>query len=454
MPINHSSKPDTPPPSAQIYSVTRLVGEIRTLLEASYREIWVEGEISGLAQPASGHRYFSLKESESVIRCTLFKNHSQWSASPGDGMQALVRGRVSVYEPRGDMQLIVSYLEDAGEGALRREFEQLKQKLAAEGLFDSQHKQPLPTYPAVIGIISSDSGAALHDIRVTLKRRYPVARLIVYPTAVQGANAVPGILHMLALANQRQEADVLILTRGGGSKEDLQSFNDERVARAIFASQLPVISAVGHEIDFTISDLVADLRAPTPTAAAETVAPELAQLRTTIRHATDALRNLTQRFMDTHAQKLDYTSARLVHPRRRIQTAQQSQQTLTNALKFLVQGRLDRQQLRLQQQIAELRYCSPAAQLAQNLRSLAVIRKQLINTTTAGLDNATQTIGQITNKLNLMSPTHTLARGYAIIQGANQEVITDAGKTNQGQRLTARVARGKFLCVVERVLEE
>lgn len=451
---HNTPAPETPPPAREhVYSVTRLVGEIRAMLEGRYREIWVEGEISGLAQPASGHRYFSLREGETLIRCALF-NRRRPGTPPTEGMHALVRGRISVYAPRGDLQLIVTYLEDAGEGALRRAFEQLKRKLAAEGLFDDRHKQPLPAAPKVVGIISSDSGAALHDIRVTLKRRYPVARLIVYPTPVQGANAVPGLIDMLAVSNRRREAEVLILARGGGSLEDLQPFNDESVARAIFASHLPVVSAVGHEIDFTIADLVADLRAATPTAAAEAVSPELAQLHRALRHATNALAKIARQLLDTRDQKLDYTSARLIHPLHRIDAAGQSHQALANALGYLLRHHLDQHQLRLQEPVAALRYHSPAAQLAQNLRRSAAMHRRLIGTASAAIRAATRTIDHLAGNLGLMSPAHTLERGYAIIQDQNQEVIFDAGKTSTGQALTASVARGRFLCVVERVLEK
>ena len=455
---NLSESPDNehgehPPAGTGVYSVKRLVGEIRALLEGHYREIWVEGEISNLAQPASGHRYFSLKEGDTLIRCALFNSRQRQSATPpAEGMQALVRGRISVYEPRGDMQLIVSYLEDAGEGALRWAFEALKRKLSAEGLFDERHKQPLPAYPKAIGIISSTSGAALHDIRVTLKRRYPVARLIVYPVLVQGAGAPDSIIDMLAVANRRRETDLLILSRGGGSAEDLQPFNDEGVARGIFASALPVVSAVGHEIDFTIADLVADLRAATPTAAAEAVSPELTQLHQTIRRATSALRRIAQRTVDAQGQNLDYTSARLIHPLQRIESAGQSLQGLMNALGYLVTGRLDRQWLRLEKQTAELRLSSPRARLTENLRRIKAMRAQLVGTATAA--TATQTVEHLANKLKLMSPTHTLERGYAILQDEHQAVVVDAGKTRKGQPLTASVARGKIRCVVESVLEK
>ena len=438
-----------------VYSVKRLVGEIRSLLESSYPEIWVEGEISNLAKPASGHLYFALKDDSALIRCVLFKQRRrQFATAPADGMQVLLRGRIAMYEPRGDLQLMVSHLEDAGEGALRREFEQLKRKLAAEGLFDARHKQPLPAYPGVVGVISSASGAVLHDIRVTLKRRYPVARLIVYPALVQGAGAADSIIDMLRVANHRREADLLILARGGGSLEDLQAFNHEGVARAVFASELPVVSAIGHEIDFTITDMVADVRAPTPTAAAESVSPELAQLRETIAHAGGALYNATRRIMDSVRQNLDYTSARLVHPVHQLQLAGQSRRALTSRLGYLVNNCLDKHRWRIQQQVSGLRYRSPRAMLAQNLQNLAAAHKRLGNAATASFTNAAQTTGHLANKLRLMSPAHILDRGYAILQDQNHDVVFDAGKTRKGQVLTASVSRGKFRCVVDRLLEE
>lgn len=441
--------------SKHIYSVTRLVGEIRSLLEDSYHEIWVEGEISGLATPASGHRYFSLKDDTTLIRCVLFSNRQQqFSTVPAEGMQILVRGRISMYESRGDLQLLVSYLEDAGEGALRREFELLKRKLATAGMFDKQHKQPLPTYPQTIGIISSQRGAALYDICSTLQRRYPIARLIVYPTLVQGTEAVDSIINMLKIANQRYETDLLILARGGGSAEDLQAFNHERVAHAIFASKLPIVSAIGHETDFTIADLVGDVRAATPTAAAEVVSPECVQLSETIRVQSTTLHKIAQRGVDARQQTLDYTSARLGHPLSQIQWARQSHQALTNQLIYLVKSSLDKWRLQRQQQTAELRYRSPQARIAQNLQNLRALHHQLHTAATARFTIVTQTIQRLADKLRVMSPTHTLDRGYAIIQDQNHQVILDAGKTNKGQTLTARVARGQFQCVVERVLEE
>lgn len=437
-----------------VYSVSRLLGEVVDLLEDNYRSIWVEGEISGLAKPASGHRYFSLKDGDSLIRCVWFKHAQRHSDSPAEGMQVLLRGRISVYTARGDLQLIVDHLEDAGEGALRRAFEEMKRKLAAEGLFAAAHKQPLPPYPTTIGIVSSPHGAVLHDIRVTLNRRYPLARLIVYPTAVQGASAVGGIVAMLKVANTRREVDVLILARGGGSLIDLQAFNEEAVARAIFASELPVVSAIGHEIDFTIADLVADLRAATPTAAAETLAPDIAQLRAAVQRATHAVRTHLSRRVATAAQTLDHAAARLVHPLQRIQSATLRMRALSGALGWVAGRELDQHRHRAAHQTTALRYASPAARIAHHQDALATTCGQLRRAVAAALTAHAHALGHLTGNLKLISPDHTLARGYAILQDQQQTVLSDASQTHTGQRLTARLARGSLVCEVKRVVAD
>jgi exodeoxyribonuclease VII large subunit len=262
-------------PERDIYSVSRLVRETRAVLEGSFPLLWISGEISNLAQPASGHIYFSLKDEIAQVRCAMFRmRRQQLRFQPANGQQVLVRARVSLYEARGELQLIVEHMEPAGEGALRLAFEQLKQKLGAEGLFDSDKKKPLPELPRQLGIITSPSGAAIRDLLSVLRRRFPALPVVLYPVQVQGTEAPRQIVRMLQLANRREECDVLILSRGGGSLEDLQPFNEEAVARAIHASRIPVVSGVGHEIDFTIADFVADHRAPTPSAAAELVAPD------------------------------------------------------------------------------------------------------------------------------------------------------------------------------------
>ena len=264
-------------PSA-VYSVKTFVEELRFLLESSYRTVWIEGEVSGLARPGSGHLYFSLKEQNAVIRCAFFRSRQIGSPDIKEGMQVLVKGQISLYEARGDLQLIIQHLEPAGEGALRRAFEQLKKKLLDEGLFDPDRRMPIPSMPKTIGLVTSGSGAALRDILVTLRRRYPIANVILSPTLVQGELAPLQICESLAALAKHTDVDVIIVARGGGSLEDLQAFNDEQVARAIYHCPIAVVSGIGHETDTTIADLVADHRAPTPTAAAEFVTPLLVDI--------------------------------------------------------------------------------------------------------------------------------------------------------------------------------
>ena len=258
-----------------IYSVSRLNREVRALIENNFPSVWVQGEISNLARPASGHIYFSLKDENAQVRCAMFRNSNRLlKFKPTDGMQVLVRASAGLYENRGDYQLIVDHMEEAGAGLLQRRFEELKTKLAQEGLFDTEHKQDIPSFPDRIGIITSPSGAAVRDVLSVLNRRFPGIPVLIYPIPVQGDDAPPQIVRMINKACQHNDCDVLILTRGGGSLEDLWAFNDERVARAVFDCQIPLVCGVGHEIDFTIADFVADVRAPTPSAAAELVSPD------------------------------------------------------------------------------------------------------------------------------------------------------------------------------------
>ena len=462
-----------------IYSVKHLVGELRALLDERYGEIWVQGEVSNLATPASGHRYFALVEDDAVIRCALFKRHgraARLQSEVRDGMRALVRARVSLYEARGDLQLIVAHIVDAGEGALRRAFEKLKRKLDDEGLFDQRHKQPLPSCPRAVGVISSPSGAALHDVRVTLARRYPPARLIVYPSLVQGDAAPENLIKMISIANQRAEVDVLIVARGGGSLEDLNAFNDEGVARAIFQSQLPLVSAVGHEIDFTIADFVADVRAPTPTAAAELVVPDIAELRAELKRTgmevyfamqnrlddcaqqqdqLDAqLRTTARRLVDACAQQLQLTVAHLVHPLQRIQTARQTHRIAGRDLIRSMHTAVTRRRNALAKQTAAFRYLAPQTKVQQTAQRVDAAHAALTRAARERLDAARRQTAQLANAVQLISPKRTLERGYAILQDEQNAVITDAARAQKGQHLTARVARGRLECIVEDTTDE
>ncbi|MFN7097356.1 MAG: exodeoxyribonuclease VII large subunit, partial [Gammaproteobacteria bacterium] len=286
----------------KIYSVSELNHQVRLLLEHQFDAMWISGEISNFKHYPSGHMYFSLKDNQAQIRCVMFGGRNRHLAfTPKDGTQVIIKAKASLYEDRGDYQLLVDYMEEAGDGALKRAFELLKQKLAAEGLFDSKYKKSLPALARCIGLVTSAKGAAIHDILTTLRRRFPAIPIIIYPTQVQGSDAPADIAHAIQLANTRQECDILIVGRGGGSLEDLMAFNTEIVARAIFASTIPVVSAVGHEVDVTIADFVADIRAATPTAAAELISPDKHVL---LANLAKQLKNLTAEILAIIQQKM------------------------------------------------------------------------------------------------------------------------------------------------------
>src|SRR3990167_3651168 len=312
----------TPIPEQQeIYTVSRLNNEARSLLESSFPFLWIEGEISNFAAPHSGHWYFSLKDAAAQVRCAMFKGHQrQLNFIPKDGLHILLRARVSLYENRGEFQLIAEYMEERGEGKLRRAFEILKKKLEAAGLFDLAHKKPLPLFPQQIGVITSSTGAAIRDILTVLKRRYTCAFVIIYPSLVQGANAASTIIQAIQTANQRNECDVLILARGGGSLEDLWPFNEENVAYAIYQSKLPIMTGIGHEVDFTIADFVADKRAPTPSAAAEIVTPNKIELLQILNRDKQQFLKLLKQQFTANKQHLSWIQKQLYqqHPKRRL----------------------------------------------------------------------------------------------------------------------------------------
>ncbi len=400
-------------PDRNVYSVSRLNREAKALLEDGFPLLWVEGELSNLSRPASGHLYFSLKDAHAQVRCALFRgNQRALSVPPKDGMQVLVRARVSLYEGRGDYQLIVESLEEAGEGALRRAFELLKNRLAQEGLFDSARKKPLPRLPKRIGIITSPSGAVLHDILTTLKRRFPAIPVLLHPVPVQGEGAAEKIAAMLKLAGRRRDCDVLILARGGGSLEDLWAFNEEVVARAIHACPVPVVCGVGHETDFTIADFVADARAATPTAAAEMLSPNQSDWLA----ALDAMerrlrRQLRDRLLSAH-QQLDYLNARLLQHNPR--------------------ARLREQQLRSRH-----------------------LRAQLVNAVRRLLQRTEERLARAAQALDTLSPLATLARGYAILeQPASGALVRDAHALRPGDAVRARLAQGVLDCRVEKVHDD
>lgn len=354
--------------TSSIFTVSRLNQTVRLLLEQEMGQVWISGEISNFTQPASGHWYFTLKDDTAQVRCAMFRNSNRRvTFRPQHGQQVLVRANITLYEPRGDYQIIAESMQPAGEGLLQQKYEQLKATLQAEGLFDQQHKQPLPSPAHCVGVITSKTGAALHDILHVLKRRDPSLPVIIYPTAVQGDDAPGQIVRAIELANARGECDVLIVGRGGGSLEDLWSFNDERVARAIFASRIPVVSAVGHETDVTIADFVADLRAPTPSAAAEIVSRNQQELLRQIQSAQQRLGMAMDYYLANRSRRFTQIFHRLQqqHPQPRIHRAQSRIQQLEYRLTENIRSRLSEQRERFGNAVTHLEAVSPLATLAR-----------------------------------------------------------------------------------------
>lgn len=435
-----------------IYTVTRLNREVRMLLDHGMPVIWVEAEISNFSRPASGHWYFTLKDRDAQVRCAMFRQRNlAVRFTPAEGRQVLARARVGLYEPRGDYQLIVDHLEESGVGALKREFERLKAKLADEGLFATELKRPLPAVPRRIGIVTSPSGAAVRDVIHVLERRFPAADVLVYPTSVQGAAAVPEILAALELAAQRAECDVLIVARGGGSLEDLYAFNDERVARAIRASPIPVVTGIGHEVDFTIADFVADLRAPTPSGAAELAVPDRREWLLRIARIAQRLDAAALRQMRGEAERLGNLRHRLarLHPGARLQQGAQRLDELEQRLGALLRLRLAGDGARLQDLAARLAARSPQLRL----RELQLREQRLSMRLGSAMDQALQRLAQrlalARRGLHAVSPLATLGRGFALAtRAADGALLHGADEVGIGESIRVRLGRGALEATV------
>ena len=439
-------------PFRDIYSVSRLNREAKALLEGGFPPIWIEGEISNLSRPASGHVYFSLKDPRAQIRCAFFRQHQRLSGiALKDGLQVLLRARVTLYEGRGDFQIIVEYLEEAGAGALRRAFDALKQRLAQEGLFDTAHKQPLPRLPRRIGIITSTSGAVLHDMLTTLQRRFPAIAVLVYPVPVQGEGAAEKIAAAIRLAGARKDCDALILARGGGSLEDLWPFNEEIVARAIYACPVPIVSGVGHETDFTIADMTADMRAPTPTAAAEMLSPDQQEwLAQFVRLETRLVTTLRSRLRSL-SQHLDWLGARLVHPRNRIALLQQRLGAISQRMNLAQITRLRQARSEVQALMARLHRHSPRPRLQAAALDNRHLHARLVAGVKLHLERADTRLRQIMQTLHALSPLATLERGYAIVQRPDTgAIVSDATSVKPGERVQTRLSNGYLDCLVEK----
>ena len=435
----------------KIYSVSELNAEIKEVLEENYPFVWLTGEISNFRIPASGHFYFSLKDKASQISAVMFRGQQrQLKFEPEDGMSVIGMGRISVYEPRGTYQIILEYLEPSGVGALQLAFEQLKGKLAGEGLFDDHHKAKIPFLPNKIGVITSPSGAVVHDILQVIQRRFANVAIQVYPVKVQGEGAVAEIVAALELMDERGQCDLAILARGGGSLEDLQAFNSEPVARAIFAFRIPIISAIGHETDYTIADFVADLRAPTPSAAAELVVPDKSALERQCHEIATRLNSIILNYFNILKIKTREISRRLVHPRRKIQDLRMRLDDLDWRLSRTFGSRLRRERENLEFRIDRLNANTPRLlirkaklQLDQNINNL--IKSYTI------FNNSNQIkLRELTAKLEALSPVAILSRGYSITRAIDDgRVIKNPRSVSLNQDVEVMLAKGRLLCRVK-----
>ena len=438
-------------------TVSQLNRKAKTLLEQGIAKLWVEGEISNLSRPASGHIYFSLKDDKAQVSAAWFRQRQRGPAIGfKNGDKVLAFGRVSLYEARGNYQLIVEQMEPAGEGVLKQRFDALKRKLLAEGLFEEDRKQDLPSLPARVGVITSPSGAAIRDIVSVLGRRFPSVPVVVYPAAVQG-DAAPGeLIAALETAIERDECDVLIIGRGGGSLEDLWAFNDEALARAIADCPIPIVSAVGHEVDFTIADFVADVRAPTPSGAAEIVVPSQHDWLHRINDLAVRIARIGQRAVEDRAQALDWLGKRLVAAspdatlRRQHDSLRENRSRLAAAMKQqLLKLRGSTQELR-----GELMQQSPALAVQRSLSQLAALTQRLSSASHDTLTDLEHRVALLGRALHSVSPLATLDRGYAIVRDADGTVLTQASAVESGDEIRARLSKGELVANVTKVIKE
>lgn len=437
--------------NTNIYTVSRLNAEVRLLLENEMGIVWLVGEISNLTMATSGHWYFTLKDRQAQVKCAMFKgNNRRVTFRPANGNQVLVRARLSLYEPRGDYQIIVESMQPEGDGLLQQQFEKLKMQLAAEGLFAASLKKPLPEQPRRVGVVTSSTGAALHDILHVLKRRDPSLPVVIYPTQVQGKDAAIQIAQAIGRANSRNECDVLIVGRGGGSLEDLWCFNEEIVARTIAASTIPIVSAVGHEIDVTIADFVADVRAPTPSAAAELVSRDTSVRVQQLSQRTDRLAHAFSRHLSRSQEQLTRLQHRLAlqHPKARIQHQAQQLDELKRRLHQSMRYRLQTDAQRLDRALEKLERYSPANQIPGQKAQLGYMEQRLIDAMRRQLRQHQHALTLKMETLDAVSPLATLARGYSITRNERGEVIRSVSMLKSGDQIISSFGDGEIQSTV------
>jgi exodeoxyribonuclease VII large subunit len=453
------SSPSVATSNSNILTVSQLNRLARQLLEDHFPAVQVQGEISNFSQPASGHWYLTLKDSSAQVRCAMFRNRNMFVRfKPKDGMQVVVKARLSLYEGRGDYQLLLEHMEDAGAGALRLAFERLYQKLQVEGLFDPARKRPLPHLPRHVAVITSPTGAAVRDVVSVFRRRFPSTQLTIVPVSVQGQQAAGEMIRALAMVNARQgclhDVDVILLTRGGGSLEDLWCYNDEALARVIHASSLPVVSAVGHEVDFTIADYVADIRAATPSAAAELLSPHQADYLFRLDRLAARQAGFIAGVLQQFRQQLASSSKRLRHPGRRLQEQSQRLDFIELRLQRALQRHmaLTRQQLQTLQKRLALQ--SPERVLHQQRQQVQQMRQRLQMALRHGITRLKQQLSAQSRALQTVSPLATLSRGYSITQLEDGKVITDCGQVEAGATIRTRLAEGSIQSTVVSISKE
>lgn len=442
-------------PTGEIFSPSQLNTLARDLLEDTFPLVWVEGELGNVARPASGHLYFALKDERAQVRCAMFKPKSTWlKFQPREGLRVLARGRVTLYEARGEYQMVLDHMEEAGEGALRRAFEQLKAKLAAEGLFDDDRKRPLPAFPRKIGLLTSPSGAVVRDVISVAARRFPLAEIDVLPVPVQGQTAAAQIRGMLSRAIASERYDVLVIARGGGSLEDLWAFNDEQLARAIATSPVPVVSAVGHETDFTLADFAADLRAPTPSVAAELLVPNRADLSARLRHLQHRLQKLQHDRLQRLAQRSDRALLRLQSrsPQARLDLLSRRRDDALRRLRDATARHLERRHARLRHADAVLRATHPRRRLALLAQRLHALRGRPQALMVRRLQHDALQLRGLARSLEAISPLATVARGYAILRHEDGRIVRRSVDARPGDTLDARLQDGVLKVRVEETL--
>ncbi|WP_434144719.1 exodeoxyribonuclease VII large subunit [Photobacterium leiognathi] len=433
--------------NSRIYTVSSLNAQVRLILENEMGVVWLIGELSNFSMPVSGHWYFTLKDSRAQVKCAMFKGSNRHvTFKPGNGNQVLVKARLSLYEPRGDYQLIIESMQPEGDGRLQQQFEQLKMSLAAEGLFAQSLKKSLPEQPKRVGIITSKTGAALHDILHVLQRRDPSLPIVIYPTMVQGEGSAISIAQAIGRANARQECDVLIVGRGGGSLEDLWAFNEEIVARTIAASQIPIVSAVGHEVDVTIADFVADFRAPTPSAAAELISRDMTHQTQLLDRKRQQLRHAIAAYLSQSLRQTTQLQHRLErqHPQLRLNLQQQHLDEISQRLTQAMARKLQKHQQHVEHNNYKLSLYSPASLVRNAQRNLERSEQRLYDVLDRKLLNARHKLAVAAEKLETVSPLATLARGYSITRNEQGDVIRKASQVKAGDTLITTVTDGEI----------